>query len=135
MSGRHITDRRAFFRSQIESPLFLPTELMMTTADQANQEQKLLHAKLNMETSQIAWSELLRYFAGGLVIVVSNDLDLVDVAARFSIDDKAKVEQWLLGGKLAKATDEQATAWLVADTLLWAVVARPWVLVQENKLL
>ncbi len=135
MSGRHITDRRAFFRSQIESPLFLPTELMMTTADQANQEQKLLHAKLNMETSQIAWSELLRYFAGGLVIVVSNDLDLVDVAARFSIDDKATVEHWLLGGKLAKATDEQATAWLEADTLLWAVVARPWVLVQENKLL
>lgn len=108
---------------------------MMTTEDQANQEQKLLHAKLNMETSQIAWSELLRYFAGGLVIVVSNDLDLVDVAARFSIDDKAKVEQWLLGGKLAKATDEQATAWLEVDTLLWAVVARPWVLVQENKLL
>ena len=108
---------------------------MMTTEDQANQEQKLLHAKLNMETSQIAWSELLRYFAGGLVIVVSNDLDLVDVAARFSIDDKATVEQWLLGRKLAKATDEQATAWLEADTLLWAVVARPWVLVQENKLL
>lgn len=92
-----------------------------------------MHAKLNMETSQIAWSELLRYFAGGLVIVVSNELDLVDVAARFSIDDKATVEQWLHAGKLAKASDAQATAWLEADTLLWAVVARPWVLVQENK--
>ena len=106
----------------------------MTTQGQQDQEQKLLHAKLNMETSQIAWSELLRYFAGGLVIVVHNDLDLVDVAARFSIDDKNAVEQWLNEGKLAKASDEQATAWLEADTLLWAVVARPWVLVQENKL-
>jgi hypothetical protein len=98
-----------------------------------DQEQQLLHAKLNMETSQIAWSELLRYFAGGLVIVVSNDLDLVDVAARFSIDDKTAVEQWLHAGKIAKASDEQAKAWLDADTLLWTVVARPWVLVQEQK--
>ncbi len=106
---------------------------MTTTPAESAQEKKLLHAKLNTETSQIAWSELLRYFAGGLVIVVSNDLDLVDVAARFSIDDKATVEQWLNQGKLAKATDEQATTWLGADTLLWAVVARPWVLVQENK--
>lgn len=106
---------------------------MMTTQGQPDQEQKLLHAKLNMETSQIAWSELLRYFAGGLVIVVSSDLDLVDVAARFSIDDKASVEQWLNEGKLAKATDAQATAWLEVDSVLWAVVARPWVLVQENK--
>ncbi|HEV7856738.1 MAG TPA: DUF2288 domain-containing protein [Herminiimonas sp.] len=98
-----------------------------------NQEQQLLHAKLNTETSQIAWSELLRFFAGGLVIVVSNDLDLVDVAARFSIDDKATVEQWLSANKLAKASDEQAKAWLEADALLWAVVARPWVLVQDKK--
>ncbi len=98
-----------------------------------NQEQQLLHAKLNMETSQISWSELLRYFAGGLVIVVGNDLDLVDVAARFSIDDKTAVAQWLDDGKIAKASDEQAKTWLEADTLLWTVVARPWVLVQENK--
>jgi len=98
-----------------------------------DQEQQLLHAKLNMETSQIAWSELLRYFAGGLVIVVSNDLDLVDVAARFSIDDKTAVEQWLNAGKIVKASDDQAKAWLDADTLLWTVVARPWVLVQEQK--
>lgn len=98
-----------------------------------DQEQQLLHAKLNTETSQIAWSELLRYFAGGLVIVVSNDLDLVDVAARFSIDDKTTVEQWLNQNKLAKVSDEQAKTWLDADALLWAVVARPWVLVQDKK--
>lgn len=106
---------------------------MTTTQTETAQEQKLLHAKLNTETSQIAWSELLRFFAGGLVIVVHSDLDLIDVAARFSIDDKATVEQWLNEAKLVKATDEQATTWLDADSLLWAVVARPWVLVQENK--
>ncbi|MNJ87840.1 hypothetical protein D3C87_53750 [compost metagenome] len=100
----------------------------------ANEEQKLLHAKLNMETSQIAWQELLRYFAGGLVIVVADELDLVDVAARFAIDDKAAVERWLNAGQLAKVSDAQASIWLEADALLWTVVARPWVLVQEKKL-
>ena len=99
-----------------------------------DEEQQLLHAKLNMETSQIGWQELLRYFAGGLVIVVADDLDLVEVAARFTIDDKALVEQWLIDEKIAKVSDAQASTWLAADTMLWTVVARPWVLVQENKL-
>ena len=100
----------------------------------ANEEQKLLHAKLNMETSQIAWQELLRFFAGGVVILVADELDLVDVAARFAIDDKAAVEHWLNQGQIAKVTDAQASIWLDNDAVLWSVVARPWVLVQEKKL-
>lgn len=99
-----------------------------------NQEQQLLHAKLNMETSQIAWQELLRFFAGGVVILVADELDLVDVAARFAIDDKAAVEHWLNQGQIAKVTDAQASIWLDNDAVLWSVVARPWVLVQEKKL-
>lgn len=98
-----------------------------------DEEQQLLHAKLNMETSQIGWQELLRYFAGGLVIVVADDLDLVEVAARFTIDDKTLVEQWLNDEKIARVSDAQASAWLAADAMLWTVVARPWVLVQEKK--
>ena len=70
-----------------------------------NEEQQLLHAKLNLETSQIAWQELLRFFAGGVVILVADELDLVDVAARFAIDDKAAVEHWLNQGQIAKVTD------------------------------
>jgi hypothetical protein len=97
------------------------------------QEQQLLHAKLNMETAQMPWSELLRYFAGGHVIVVSGDLDLVEVAARFTVDDTAAVAQWLNEGRIARTSDGQARAWLEADALLWTVVARPWVLVQESK--
>lgn len=100
---------------------------------QTDKEQQLLHARLNLETSQIAWSELLRYFAGGHVVVVNNELDLVDVAARFTVDDKAMVEQWINEGRIQRATDEQARVWLEADAMLWAVVTRPWILVQEKK--
>lgn len=97
------------------------------------QEQQLLHAKLNMETAQMAWSELLRFFASGHVIAVSDDLDLVEVAARFSIDDTRVVEEWLSAASIAKVSDDQARKWLEEEAMLWTVVARPWVLVQENK--
>lgn len=103
---------------------------MMSAPDHT---QQLLHARLNTETAQMAWHELLRYFAGGMVVVVSEDIDLIDAAARFIIDDKATVEQWLHDGKIARVTDAQAGAWLEADAMLWTVVARPWVLVQQNK--
>ena len=92
-----------------------------------------LRTKLNMETSRIAWTELLRYFAGGSVIAVSDDLDLVEVALRITRDDKDAVAQWLSEQRIAQVSDAQAKAWLEANASLWSVVVRPWVLVQLNK--
>jgi hypothetical protein len=100
---------------------------------QTNQQNDLLRAKLNLETSQLPWQELLRYFAAGTVIAVSNDLDLVDVAVHISNDDKASVARWMAQGRIAKVSDAQANAWLEADIALWTVVVRPWILVQQEK--
>lgn len=99
----------------------------------AEDRQQLLRAQINTETAQIAWSELLRHFAGGHVLAVSDTLDLIEVAARFASDDIAAVRQWLDQRRLARVSDQQARAWLEADAVLWTVVARPWVLVQENR--
>lgn len=79
------------------------------------------------------WQELLRHFAAGTVIAVSGELDLIDVAACFTNDDKAAVAQWLADNRVAKVSDAQAAAWLEADISLWTVVVRPWVLVQAEK--
>ncbi|MBC7413794.1 MAG: DUF2288 family protein [Herminiimonas sp.] len=89
--------------------------------------------KLNREAARMYWHELLRYFASGLVVVVDDRLDLIDVAVAFTEDDRASVEIWMTQQQLAKATDAQAAAWLEADQQLWAVVVRPWVLVQREK--
>jgi hypothetical protein len=86
--------------------------------------------KVNLETAPIAWKELLRFFAGGLVIAVGSQLDLVEVALQMSQDNKIQIEQWLSEGKIAKVSDELAREWLDADALLWAVVVKPWILVQ-----
>jgi hypothetical protein len=92
-----------------------------------------LYTKLNLETAQLPWTELQRYFAGGNVIVVSDELDLIDVAARIAADDKDAVAAWLETSQLEKVTDAQAKAWVDTDTLLWTVVVKPWILVQQGE--
>ena len=89
-------------------------------------------AKVNLETSRIAWKELQRFFASGAAVFVDGELDLVEVAYQFSRDNKAQVERWLLTKKVARVTDEQALAWFEADAEMWAVVVSPWVLVQQT---
>lgn len=93
-------------------------------------ETDLIREKVNLETSQIPWLELQRFFANGSAVSVSPELDLVEVAYQFSCDNKALVAQWLSENKVAKVTDEQAKAWLSEDALVWAVVVKPWLLVQ-----
>jgi hypothetical protein len=90
-------------------------------------------AQVNMETAQIGWRELQPYFARGATVAVKETLDLVDVAFQISQDNKAQVAQWLESGLIGRVTDEQALAWYEADAVLWAVVARPYVLVQQRK--
>lgn len=98
-------------------------------------QQEILRAKVNLETSRIAWKELQKYFASGAVVSVSSKLDLVEVAYQMSVDNKEQVAQWLGNGEIARATDEQAAAWYAADADMWAVVISPWVLVQQADVL
>ncbi len=94
------------------------------------QDAGLIREKVNLETAQRPWRELQRYFAGGLADDVAADLDLVDVAFQFARDNKVQVEQWLAAGKVAKVNDQQAKAWYEDDVRVWAVVVKPWILVQ-----
>jgi len=87
--------------------------------------------KVNLETSQIPWKELQGFFANGSAIYVAPDLDLVDVAYQFSIDNKDQVALWMKNNQLALVSDRQATDWFEADKEVWAVVVKPWILVQE----
>jgi hypothetical protein len=96
-------------------------------------EEKLLRGQINLETAQIAWRELQRFFASGATVFVGPELDLVEVAYQIAKDNTAQVAEWMEGGQIARVTDEQAASWYEADTVVWAVVARPYVLIQENR--
>lgn len=96
-------------------------------------EQDFKRASVNLETAQIAWRELQRYFASGAAMHVSDELDLVEVAFQISEDNADQVAQWMQAGLLGRVSDQQALAWYEADAIVWAVVARPYVLVQGSK--
>lgn len=89
--------------------------------------------KINQETAEIKWSELQRYFAGGRVVHVDNSLDLVDVAFYFTQDNAQKIKNLREQKQLDFVTDQQAKVWFTGDVSLWAVVVKPWVLVQTSR--
>jgi hypothetical protein len=97
-----------------------------------HQFDELERHKLNLETGTVAWGELERHFASGRLISVSPRLDLVDVAFEFAKDNKSQLALWLGSNEVFPVTDEQASAWHIEQAMLWAVVVKPWVLVQNR---
>jgi hypothetical protein len=92
-----------------------------------------LHTRMNLETARIAWPELERHFAGGKVILVAPELDLVDVATCIVQDDSKQVKSWMDTQQVGQLNDETAKRWVKEQPEnLWAVVVAPWVLVQEH---
>ena len=98
---------------------------------QPHNDNRLDHAKLNFETARIPWTGLQRVFAMGKVIYVSPELDLVDVAHQCAQDHHQQFQTWMNAGQLYAATDRQAQRWFENRAQVWAVVVKPWVLVQD----
>lgn len=97
------------------------------------EQEKLLYAKINLETAQISWKELERFFAGGRVISVEDHVDMIHVAQLMASDDVKAISGMLEKKEIGKVTDEQAQIWSDSEALLWAVVVRPWILVQQRR--
>ncbi|WP_150306093.1 DUF2288 domain-containing protein [Pseudomonas saliphila] len=84
-------------------------------------------------TARIEWKTLEPHFARGQVLWAATELDLVEVAQALIKDDSAAVKGWMDQNLVALATDAQAQDWHERDPdNLWAVVVRPWVVVQER---
>ncbi len=93
-------------------------------------ERELERAKIVSETAKIPWLELQRFFAAGNVMQVATELDLVDVAYALQLDDIEQLKTWTESLQVCPVDDDQAKLWVSSDALLWAVVVKPWVLVQ-----
>jgi hypothetical protein len=79
----------------------------------------------------MAWQELERHFARGVVVLVAPELDLVEVAFRVSRDDRPTVQDWMDQGLVRRAEMDDARRWHEEQSRFWAVVTAPWVLIQE----
>ena len=107
-----------------------PTHTQLDTTDNI---EDIEQAKLNNETALMPWHELQRFFAQGVVMSIAPHLDLLEVASKMSVDDVSTVRAWFETGELAHVTDELANRWFAANTELWTVVVKPYILVQEPK--
>ena len=92
----------------------------------------ILRAKLNLETARLAWPELERHFARGVVVCVKPGFDLVEAALAMAENRAADVQAWLADGTLVQPGTDAAKRWHAAQQVFWGVVVAPFVLVQET---
>ena len=92
---------------------------------------EVLRARLNTETARIGWAELQRHFARGVLRLVADDLDLVEVAVAMHKDEVGRISAWTAADRLIEPTMDHAARWHESDAVLWAIVVAPFVLVQE----
>src|SRR5690554_8207857 len=87
-----------------------------------------IKAKLNFETSRIHWHELQTYYARGQVVRVAPELDLLNVAAELTADNKAQFEQWMTAGLVGDVAPDLGPSWCGGRGEPWGVAIAPWVL-------
>jgi len=101
-------------------------------AEQDSLSEEQLRGEFHAQTASIAWHELQPHYARGSVVLVEAGLDLVDVALRLRVDDKASFEAWIEQGLISGISDDLGQQWFTENPTLWAVVVPPWVLVQRR---
>ncbi|MBO4790195.1 MAG: DUF2288 family protein [Oxalobacter sp.] len=94
------------------------------------EQEKLQYARINMETAKISWKELERFFAAGRLISVIDSVDMIKVAQLMEKDDAKAIKEMLDKREIERLSDEQAKVWADTNPTLWAVVVKPWILVQ-----
>jgi len=98
--------------------------------DSADKE-TLLRTEYHNQTARIHWHDLQTWYARGSVIRVDVGMNLVEVAVQLGLDNTEQFKQWISEGSVVPVEDEQALAWHEVNQQMWAVVAPPWVLVQQ----
>lgn len=99
----------------------------------SNEQDNTTKESILAETSTVPWHELQKLFASGVVLSIDNELDLVEVGYQMASDNKEAIDALIKQEKIFHVTNEQAKHWYANNTLLWSVVVKPWVLVQDKQ--
>jgi hypothetical protein len=93
-----------------------------------------LHERLQGEVGLCFFSDLSAHIERGVVLVVDDALDLVNVAVAVASDDAQAVTTWIEQARMAHPSPNQVEVWRVENSLQFRVViVRPYVLVQPLK--
>lgn len=86
---------------------------------------------LSAELGNVFFSDLRAHLARGVVVIVAEELDILDVGEAIVKDDKRQVAAWIDQGQLRKPSLEELDAWSKIKEDRWqSVVVAPFVLVR-----
>lgn len=87
---------------------------------------------LEASIGPVHFSDLRTHVTRGVVIVVANELDLLDVGVAVAEDAKDTVEAWIASGALRKPGLDDLQRWAKVEGAGWnSLVVAPFVLVQD----
>ncbi|MEO1210105.1 MAG: DUF2288 domain-containing protein, partial [Cyanobacteria bacterium J06638_20] len=91
-----------------------------------------LHAELAGHMDEAEWEWLMPHADRGALVIVSPDLDLVDVGAAIANDDTEPVQGWINQRLLCKPTQKQIKTWSDNPQKRFkALILQPYVLIQD----
>lgn len=91
-----------------------------------------LRAQLAETLDQAEWEWLIPHAKRDAVVVVTPQLDLLDVGVAIAVDNVQSVQNWISEELIAKPTPTQLTSWNSDRTKRFnTLIVQPYVLVQE----
>ena len=91
------------------------------------QEDSLSAAKLKDEVGTVSWSWLRAHQQRGILFLVAEKLDLVEVAIEVAEDRVAQIKSWIKNGELVRPTPVQVAAWEKSGGLFSGIIVKPYV--------
>ena len=89
-----------------------------------------LKTQFREELAETLWSELIPHAQRDALIVVTSDLDIVDVALALAQDDVTSVQYWIQENLIHKPTADELGCWNLEPTKLFnALIVQPFVLI------
>ena len=89
------------------------------------------YQELKGECAPVFYKEIEKFFAKGMLVLVADELDIIDVALAIQADNNEIMQKWIAQELVVRVHDEHAIKWSQTNEPLMAITAVPWVLVQE----
>lgn len=98
-----------------------------------HKERDELKNKFKTELYEEEWVVMAPHYKRGAFIIVSEELDLVEVATAVSVDDSGLVQAYIDQKKILKPTEEQVQEWEKNKQRFVSVIVQPFVLAKIKK--
>lgn len=87
----------------------------------------MLKDKLKAEVGVVSWSWLRPHQKRDILFLVSEEIDLVEVAVEVAEDRVAQIKTWLKNGALVRPTSTQVEEWERDGGLFSGIIVKPYV--------